>query len=149
MPAPLDAVGVLTVPPNVFVSVAELEPLTTVSPLRVKVLLRLSLLDPLVLPLEVEGALVMLMLPVVVTEPEAVEEMVSSPAESEEQTAFPAFCACTRSVALQLLRRQLRAALPIADLVGPHWHDTSFKLQPTWVMAAVRQGILGRSNCQS
>lgn len=78
----------------------------------------------------VEGAVVMLMLPVEVAPPVSVELMVSSPADSSEQTEFPAFCAWTSSAGLQALSKQLRAAPPMADLVGPHWHETSFKLQP-------------------
>lgn len=94
---------------------------------------------------EVEAALVMLILLVVETEPEAVEEMVSSPADNEEHTAFPALCAWTNSLTLQLPRRQLRAAVPIADFVGPHWHDTSFKSQPTCTMAAERHAVCNQA----
>lgn len=42
--APLEAVGVLTVPTKVFVSLADVVPLTIVFPLLVKLLLKLSLL---------------------------------------------------------------------------------------------------------
>jgi hypothetical protein len=62
---------------------------------------------------EVEGGLVMLMLPVVGAVPVAVDVIVSSPAESEEHTADPALCAWPKSDGEQFERRQLRAEAAI------------------------------------
>jgi hypothetical protein len=93
--AVLATVRLATVPPSVFVSEGEtdspFEPVRTVVPLVVLLVVLLPVSLVLAKPdVVVVAALVMLMLPVVEVDPGAVEVMVSSPAERDEQTAFPA-----------------------------------------------------------